>query len=228
MDSIVQSLEPITLIGGGEASRAQLSRCLSLAPLLVAADGGANKASALGHIPSEIIGDLDSVTEETLSALPDAKVHQISEQDSTDFDKSLRNIKAPTILAVGFTGARMDHQMAVMHTLIARADRPCIVVGETEIVFVCPPHLKLALEVGSVFSLFPMGIVRGTSQGLRWPIDGLEFGPDRLIGTSNQISGPLALTVDAPKMLCFAPVAALEQVVRALSQPDARWPALGK
>lgn len=224
MGSIVQSTEPITLIGGGDVDASQLSRCLEIAPQLVAADGGANGALEFGAVPQAVIGDLDSITSETLIALESSAVHRIAEQDSTDFDKALRHIDAPVVLAVGFTGARMDHQLAAFHTLIAHPNRPCIIIGAIEVVFLCPPELTLDLPEGEVFSLFPMGSVTGASMGLRWPIEGLRFGPDQRIGTSNEITGPLRLTMDSPKMLCIAPVAALDEIVVYLNSSGARWP----
>ncbi|MFT5799647.1 MAG: thiamine pyrophosphokinase, partial [Candidatus Azotimanducaceae bacterium] len=46
MTPIVHSLDPITLIGGGEVGPADLNFALGLAPVCVAADGGASVAVA--------------------------------------------------------------------------------------------------------------------------------------------------------------------------------------
>ena len=110
----VHSLAPITLIGGGEVRDGDLELALNLAPTCVAADGGANVAVAKGITLEAVIGDFDSVSPETLSVIPKACQHHIAEQNSTDFDKCLRNISAPVVIAVGFTGARIDHQMSAL------------------------------------------------------------------------------------------------------------------
>ena len=59
-----------------------------------------------------------------------------------------------------------------------------------------------------------MGPVRGRSEGLRWPIDGLAFDPTGRIGTSNAATGGVVrLGFDAPRMLVILPVDLLGPVV---------------
>ena len=220
---IVHSLEPITLFGGGDADSDAIALALDIAPFVVAADGGANLAMRHKIMPQAVIGDFDSISKDALSKLPAAALFKIEEQDSTDFDKALRNISSSMILAVGFTGARMDHQLAAFSTLVQRADKTCVMLGSSEIVFVAPPSVTLELPIGTVFSLFPMGPVSGTSVGLRWPLDGLEFSPNGRVGTSNEVAGPITLTFDGPNMLVILPRAYLHVVVQALLKTDAQW-----
>jgi glutamate-ammonia-ligase adenylyltransferase len=68
----------------------------------------------------------------------------------------------------------------------------------------------LALPRGTRLSLFPMGPVQGDSEGLRWPLAGLDFAPDGMIGTSNEVSGAVRLRMHAPKMLVILPVRYLQ------------------
>lgn len=222
---IVQTLEPIALFGGGEASELAVSRALAVTSSIAAADAGAKHALGNGVIPDAVIGDFDSLSEDELAALPQNVLHRIQEQDSTDFDKALRHISAPIIIAVGFTGARLDHTLAAMNTLVARADLRCVLLGEHEVVFVAPPRIELDLPVGTVCSLFPMGPVQGRSEGLKWPIEGLAFSPDGRVGTSNEISGPVILEFDAPNMLVLLPAEHFETVFKQLLDCDAHWPA---
>lgn len=225
---IVHSEEPIALFGGGDANSNVVACVREVTSQVIAADSGANLALAHNILPDAVIGDFDSVSNETLAALPESVLYKIEEQDSTDFDKALRSISAPLILAVGFTGARLDHQLAAMNTLVARPDQRCVILSEHEAVFVCPPRLNLSLEVGTAFSLFPMGQVTGNSNGLKWSIDGLEFSPDNRIGTSNEVSGPVEVTVDAPVMLAIVPIAGLGAVMDALLSNGDHWPARGR
>lgn len=221
---IVHSDEPITLLGGGEAESITINLALTIAPSIVAADGGANLA-VMNHLaPIAVIGDFDSMTEETRAVLNPDTLHRIDEQDSTDFDKALRNINAPLVLAVGFTGARLDHQLAALNTLVAHPDQRCLIVGKSEVIFLCPPKLALSLSMGSVFSLFPIGKVSGHSSGLKWPIDGVQFSPTGRVGTSNEVVGLVELEFDAPRMLAIAQLSDLDQIVNSLLSSDARWP----
>lgn len=213
------------MIGGGVANLKDLSEARALAPTCVAADGGAALAVAAGVPLAALIGDLDSTTPEVLAQIPRDRRHLITEQDSTDFDKALSRVNAPLILGVGFTGARLDHQLAAFNTLAAFAHRPCILLGPLEIILLAPPHILLPTAPGDVVSLMPLAPVRGRSKGLRWPIDGLPFAPGGQIGTSNQATGPVELTMEGPDMLLILPRRLMAPLVARLLQPDrAQWP----
>jgi thiamine pyrophosphokinase len=76
-------------------------------------------------------------------------------------------------------------------------------------VFLAPLQMELHLPVGSRLSLFPMGRVEGESEGLRWPLQGISFAPDGMIGTSNEVSGPVRLRFSARRMLVILPRTAM-------------------
>ncbi|MEL7091515.1 MAG: thiamine diphosphokinase [Pseudomonadota bacterium] len=223
---IVDVLEPITLVGGANVSNALLLDTVARAPVVVAADSGADRALAAGVMPRAVIGDLDSLSAAGRAALPEAAIHHIPEQDSTDFDKALRNIAAPVVLGVGFLGDRLDHQLAVLHVLVKYPARAVVLLDDDSAVFLCPPVLSLPAEAGKVVSLFPLGPVSGTSKGLRWPIDGITMDPMQRVGTSNEATGPVTLRVDAPRLIVMVPRALLGAVTEALvsAPPAARWP----
>lgn len=222
---IVHSLEPVVLFGGGSAEPDVVSRAVLLGNTVTAADGGASLALKNGIVPSVVIGDFDSLKQSDRAALKSATLIQIDEQDSTDFDKALRNISAPLVIAVGFTGARLDHTLAALNSLVAHPDRRCVIVGEQDVIFLAPPKIDLTLPEDTRFSLFPMGSVSGHSTGLEWPIAGLHFEPNGRVGTSNRVSGPICLKMDKPQMLVILPLEFLEYSTRALSSCLAQWPA---
>ena len=226
MKAIVHDNDPVVLVGGGQATPKALQKGLTLGRLCVAADGGAALAVAAGRVPDAVIGDFDSIPADVLAQIPQENRHRITEQDSTDFEKALSRIMAPVTIGVGFTGGRIDHQLATFHGLVALAHRPCVLMGDTELVFHAPPHIALPTAPGDVVSLFPMTPVAGRSKGLEWPIAGLAFDPARKIGTSNAATGPLTLSFDSPGMLVILPLRLIQQVVSALAAPNAaRWPA---
>lgn len=204
--SNIRSDTLVTLLGGGELNPADLAESLSLAPKLVAADGGADTALALNYRPVAVIGDLDSLSDQGRRALPAETLIHVTEQQSTDFGKALGRIKAPGILALGFTGGRSDHELAAWHVLMANRGPRCIVVGLRDIVFLLPKELQLSLPIGTRVSLFPMAPVTGRSTGLQWPIDGIQFAPGVQIGTSNRTDAAhVHLTVSDPVMLVILP-----------------------
>ncbi|MDO9526553.1 MAG: thiamine pyrophosphokinase, partial [Gemmobacter sp.] len=114
---IVQSKHGVTLVGGGPVSALGLRRALARAPYLVAVDGGADRALRLGHTPGAVVGDFDSISDQARVLLAD-RLFPIPEQETTDFDKALRSVAAPFFLAVGFSGARIDHGLAVLNGLV--------------------------------------------------------------------------------------------------------------
>jgi len=225
-DPIVSATHPVTLVGGAESDPATLKEALTLAPGLVAADGGADSLLRAGLTPQAVIGDMDSIGTAARAAFSGV-LHPIREQESTDFDKALRHIAAPAVIALGFAGGRFDHELAVMNTLVRHPGRACIVVGAQTIVFHCPPRLDLPLPTGVDVSLFPMAPLRCDSDGLVWPTDGLEFAPDGRIGTSNHSAGPVSLRPDGPGLLVILPRIWLALALSSLSGPEDGAPGTG-
>ena len=209
---IVDSLQGVTLVGGGPVSAVALAKARALAPRIVGADSGADRLLRLGVTPEAVIGDMDSLSATAQARLAD-RLFPIAEQDTTDFDKALRLIAAPFVLGLGFAGARADHGLAVLNTLARHPERRCFIIGARDVIFLCPPEIRLDLPRGTRLSLFPMGPVQGDSEGLRWPLSGLDFAPDGMIGTSNEVSGAVRLRMHAPKMLVILPVRYLQAVL---------------
>ncbi|MDO5606622.1 MAG: thiamine diphosphokinase [Paracoccus sp. (in: a-proteobacteria)] len=212
---MIQTPFGVTLIGGGASDPADLAAALALAPLLVAADGGADQALAMGHLPELAIGDFDSISAGARMRLGEGRLAHIAEQDSTDFEKALRHIRAGFVLAVGFTGRRLDHTLAALNVMIRHRDRPVILLGGEDITFAAPARLELPVAAGTRLSLFPLGPAQGESEGLRWPIDGIAMTPAGRIGTSNEATGPVSLRMDGP-MAVILPRDHLALALRAL------------
>ena len=212
---IVESLQGVTLAGGGPFGKAALARALRFAPRIVGADGGADRLLALGVEPEAVIGDFDSISAAAQARLA-GRLFPIAEQETTDFDKALRSIGAPFVLGLGFAGARLDHGLAVLNALVRAPERRALILSPQDVTFLAPLEMELALPMGTRLSLFPMGAVEGESAGLRWPLQGLRFAPDGMIGTSNEVSGPVRLRFSAAKMLVILPVRYLPAALRGL------------
>jgi thiamine pyrophosphokinase len=211
------------VVGGGDAPLADLQAALALAPVLIAADGGANTLADLGYTPQAIIGDMDSLRHDLAREWAHL-VHAIPEQDSTDFDKCLRSIAVPFVLGVGFGGARMDHTLSTMTALVRHGRSRVILLSAQDVCFLAPPVITLPMQLGARVSLFPMGPVTGTSEGLFWPIAGIPFTPAGVIGTSNRANArQVTLRMDLPRMLVLLGRDMLGLALEALlTAPD--WP----
>lgn len=216
----LESDGPIALAGGGALSARALARVRARAGRIVAADGAADALGALGVVPDAVIGDLDSLDDPDAWRARGVTVHRLPEQDTTDFEKCLYATAAPLYLAVGFTGRRLDHTLAVLHSMLARPDKRVVLVGEDEVTMLAPAgwRLRFDLAPGAAFSAFPLLPVRcAPSTGLEWPLDGLVMAPGRMIGTSNRATGPVAVRFEDPGMVLLLPPEALDDAVAALS-----------
>ena len=184
--------QPVTLIGAGGATASMLSEARSRAPVLVAADGGADLFANDKTALSAVIGDLDSLQDvEAWRAALGERVLALTEQDTTDFEKCLYSVEAPYFLAAGFLGGRLDHTLAAMHVLLKRSDRRVILLGEEEILLLAPRRWRIDLPVKSRVSLFPLRRQRAVrSVGLRWSLDALSLEIGAQVGTSNETAAP--------------------------------------
>jgi thiamine pyrophosphokinase len=218
MTKIVERSSGVTILGGGSLSRESVEQALRLAPHLVAADGAAGTALAMGLTPEAVIGDFDSVSPEVLARIPPERQFRMPEQVTTDFDKCLRSIAAPLVLGVGFMGQRLDHELACYNSLVRLADSPCLLVGEHDICFHAGAGADLDLPSGTRISLFPMAEVTGSARGLLWPIEGLTFAPSGRVGTSNEATGRVRLDFAGPGMLVILPRSALGAAAAALTR----------
>ncbi len=211
----------VTLVGAGALDRAMVEAAHRFAPVLIAAAGGADRLVEMRLHPRAVIGDMDSIADpERWRAGPAAFVH-LAEQDTTDFEKCLYATEAPLYLAVGFTGRRIDHTLAVFHTLLRYPQKRVVVVGEHEVSALAPPGatLRLAVTPGTRVSIYPLLPVTAThSRGLAWPIDGLALAPGQKIGTSNEASQPVVeVAFDGPGALVMLEREALGSLAGAIS-----------
>jgi thiamine pyrophosphokinase len=214
--NIVRKTETIGLIGGSEIGNNDFSDLFQHAPILIAADGGANAAVARGYLPDVVIGDLDSLSDAARRVIPAAQLHRIDDQNTTDLEKCLGLIRARLILGIGFLGGRLDHHLAACAAIADPAAPRCLLLGAEDVVFAARGTVALDLVPGTRVSLFPMARVQGRATGLRWSIEGLEFATGNRTGISNAATGPVTLTFDTPGMLVILPRSTLSIVVAAL------------
>mgnify|MGYP002632278305 CR=1 FL=1 len=218
---IVHSPVGITLVAGGKVKSAHLAIAMAFAPILVAADKGAVTAVKAGYMPQAVIGDFDGAKTDLADLVPIERLHQITTQDSTDFEKCLSHIAAPFIIALGATGSRLDHSLAAMNAVAKNPQHRLVLLSGKDLCFLCPPGFEIKLPKGTRLSLFPMTRMNGTSKGLKWPIDGLDFSPLGTIGTSNQTTGSdVLLNFDTSGMLVILPQKHLAAVIAALTRGD--------
>ncbi len=184
---------------GAPPTANDIARCWRPGDRIVAADGGARHALALGLTPHVVVGDMDSLDEETRRQLGLQKcrlVHHPVEKDETDLELALllaADEGAAEIVVLGALGGRLDQLLAnVLLLTLPQLDGLSVrLIADNQQAFVVRGGEQTALsgQVGDTLSLIPLvGDAQGVyTQGLKWPLAGdtLWAGPAR--GVSNVI-----------------------------------------
>jgi thiamine pyrophosphokinase len=189
---VVESARLAELIGeAGDSTR-----------LVVAADGGADKAAVLGLTPDVVVGDGDSLAPDRFSELRASGVEVIvfpAEKDESDTELALREAMRrggdPVAITGAFGGERLEHSIAnlLLLTLPSIADHDVSLVHGASVVRVMgvagADELAITGEAGDYVSLLPLteSVTGVTTSGLRYPLDeaALEQGSTR--GLSNEL-----------------------------------------
>jgi thiamine pyrophosphokinase len=183
--------------------------------LVVAADGGARGAEALGLQIDLLVGDGDSLGAADTARLTAAGIEvrtAPTAKDESDTELAvLAAIErgATEIVILGaFGGSRFDHALAnvVLLALPALDGRPCILLdARTRVALLTgPASLELSGRAGDLVSLLPLGdgVAGVATSGLAYPLaeEPLPLGPAR--GLSNVRTGPVAtVSVTAGRLL---------------------------
>lgn len=187
------------IIANGETENLTAWRAeIAQAGLVVAADGGARNARALGLAPHVLVGDADSLDEATAGWLAQQGariVRHPAEKDETDLELALLyavDAGAAEIAIVGAWGGRPDQAIAnlllLAHPRLAGRRVRLLGAGYELQLLRGGQELSLAAAPGDTVSLLPLGgDAHGVrTAGLRWELAGdtLRLGPAR--GVSNR------------------------------------------
>ena len=194
----------IVIFANGELPDLEFARALLRSDdYLVAADGGANHLLKMGILPEIVIGDLDSVDEDTLFELTsaDVEIKQYSEdKDETDIELALHyavELRPSSILIVGALGGRLDQTLTNL-SILTDPTLPAIDIrldDGVEEAFFCKTSAAKGEQAevqgrsGDIVSLIPWnGPVEGVAtDGLKWPLYGETLFPSKSRGVSNEM-----------------------------------------
>ncbi|MGH2935280.1 MAG: thiamine diphosphokinase [Gaiellaceae bacterium] len=155
--------------------------------MVIAADGGAE----LGFPVDLVVGDMDSISAETLATIDDVERHPV-DKDATDLELALAaalRLSPERILVAGGAGGRLDHLLGGLLLLASDAYSAVQVDAQfgSAVVHVVRDERTIVGEPGDLISLFAVhgpavGVV---TEGLVYQLRGetLESGSSR--GLSN-------------------------------------------
>jgi thiamine pyrophosphokinase len=182
--------------------------------LIVAADGGARMALALGLRPHVVIGDMDSLQADELGDLEKSGAEILrypAEKNETDLELALLLVAArgaTWLRIIGGVGDRLDQTMSNVYLMALPqlgAMDVRMVAGKQEMWLLPAGTHTLHGAQGDTISLLPLsGAVSGiTTEGLYYALhdETLAFGPAR--GVSNVMCAPQArVQVASGTLLC--------------------------
>jgi thiamine pyrophosphokinase len=193
--------DTVVVVAGGPGSRLPTLEVPVEAPV-VAADGGVDRALALGLQVEVAVGDFDSVTPPGLAAVraAGARIERYPpDKDATDLELALDAAIALSprrILVLGSDSGRLDHLLSMLLLLGVARLAPYELDASLgpATVHVIRSERRLAGDRGELISLFALhGPVDGvTTDGLLFPLRGETLEPGSSRGVSNVFAAPEA------------------------------------
>ncbi len=191
------------IVAGSRLSTELDPEALAAADLLVAVDGGAEALAALGLVPSLLVGDMDSITLETLRAFEGQGVEIVplpTAKDETDTEAALRLVidrGADDIAVYGALGGpRLDHLLGNLLLLSAPwlAGVAVRMVDDRHEAFLVGGDVVFGGEEGDIVSLLPLSqeVQDVRTSGLLYELAGEPLRRSATRSLSNVMTGPEA------------------------------------
>ncbi len=208
----------VILLDGEEPTYEVAHYFISKADIVIATDGAAKYAREMNFTPTIIIGDLDSIDEETRTYYNGSSTTIIHEttQYSTDFEKALDHCIAEyeigSVCVLGIHGKQTDHLMTNFSVLLRYSKKiPTIKAYDAtlEHYFLHEGKLITTIEKSekTKISLTPLPIAFGVrTEGLFYPITNEDMTFGEREGLSNILStSPATITIASGALLISVP-----------------------
>ena len=188
-------IETAVVVAGGVPGPAPLQPDIGEGTLVIAADGGVDRALALGLHVDVAIGDFDSVTAAGLAAVERAggrvERHPAA-KDETDLELALDTALAASparILVVGSETGRLDHLLSSLLLIAApryAAAEVDALLGGAQVHVIRGSRALAGVKSELVSLLAVHGPAEGVStRGLIYPLAGETLAPGTSRGVSN-------------------------------------------
>jgi thiamine pyrophosphokinase len=192
-------MKRVVIFVNGQVGNIESVRSLILpGDSLLAADGGAHHALSLGLMPSKIIGDLDSLSEQDFKRCQAAGCEFLQhprDKNETDFELALHLAVESgfrEILVVGALGGRLDQTLANLSLLTdpSLAGLEIKMDDGIEEAWFIRNSSEIRGAPSDTISLIPWGgsVTGIQTTGLRWPLDDEILFADKTRGISNELT----------------------------------------
>ena len=184
---------------GGDPPHPNVRHHLPLDAFVIAADSGYAHAIAMGYVPHELVGDLDSITAVDLSDARDSNIlisQFPTDKNLTDTEIAIASAiarKSTHITVVSGGGDRFDHILAMVHSLASSAltVNTTLLIGTARISYAAyTKEFRITTQRGNTISLIPIGGgATVTTTGLQWELDNDTLQSFASRGVSNIATG---------------------------------------
>ncbi len=180
------------LITGGEIPEYKYVKHLMNADYICVADSGFDWAIDNGVDFDIVVGDMDSIQNNSeLDLLTKDKVIRLpKDKDDTDTVFALKYLKkknASKIVLIGGGGGRLDHLLGII-SLFKTDLAPDVWITNREIIYCFSGHFSLNEYKGYNLSVYPLDkvVCSINSNGLKWDLSSVDW-TYRSVGISNHV-----------------------------------------
>lgn len=165
--------------------------------VVIAADSGWSHAVATGLEVDVLIGDMDSIDpgQLRLARASSARIVEFpADKDETDTELAIaeaREIGCGSVTLISGGGDRLDHVIAMMHSLAACPLPVVAYIGAARVEFAVPGRaVDFDGRPGETVSLVPLGgdATGVTTEGLKWSLHAGDLSSAESRGVSNVIT----------------------------------------
>ena len=187
---------------GGDPPHPSVRTHLPADAYVIAADSGYAHAIAMGFVPNELVGDMDSISAVDFSDAHDSNVlitEYPTDKDLTDTEIAIaialaRHSTHITVVSGG--GDRFDHVLGMVHSLASCAVtvKTNLLIGTARVSYIgIAQTLSLDTHAGNIVSLLPIGgNATLTTTGLQWELTNSTLHSFASRGVSNIATGESA------------------------------------
>ncbi|MDD3853804.1 MAG: thiamine diphosphokinase [Syntrophomonadaceae bacterium] len=187
-----------TILSNGEYGPLAMYRQVILqSDLIICADGGADVLYEMELIPHVIIGDMDSISPESLQYFSRMEVQVLKYPRNKDFTDTQLAIAyaeqqgAEEVIFLGTLGKRLDHTLSNLFSSMdmVRKGKKITHYSPECIVYVFSGELEITGNIGEIISVMALtDVCQGVYEtGVAYPLEDVQFEIDKPYAVSNHL-----------------------------------------
>ena len=204
-------MSKILIIGNARLENlAKWSELIKKSDLIIACDGAMKNCLESNVAVDFLIGDMDSISEETLqyARSKNTEIVKILDQQNNDLSKAItfaQSLSPKSIEIIGVDGGRSDHQFANYFSLFECQVNTTLHLDDCIVIPVNKSNPMIhSIELEKEFSVFSIGQSFGVNlSGGKWEINNAELSPSS-IGLHNvAVADKLMISCSDGNLLVF-------------------------